>query len=153
MGKIKYGIELAKKMEVLLAKQDASVLTRIGKRLGISDFSVPGIMKQIRDNPVTTAMVAWEIGDAAQSIMDELSTDDSASTILEALQNSLKNDDSPDKALSLGTLSAYSDEMDCIDRAARAIGGMAQLLNLRRALTMDDNFYVLREQLRVLGRR
>lgn len=153
MGKLTYGIEAAKKLESILAKQDGVVLERIGKRLGISDFSVPGIMRQIRDNPVTTAMVAWEIGEAAKEIMDLVREDASASSILEALQNSMRNDDAPEKNLSLSTLGAYADEMDCLDRASRAVGGFDKLLNLKRALSMSDDFYVLREQLRVLGRR
>lgn len=134
-----------------LASGGPAVLTRVQTRLGIADAPISKIMTAVKESPVTAALVAWELGDAASEAL-KIFTDNSEEA--RALVDSLRNWDPPPKeGVSITNLAAYKEEMRAIDRAAAAVGGYDRLLNLRRVLEMDDSFFVLRAQLRALGSR
>lgn len=134
-----------------LAAGGPALLTRVQTRLGLSNAPISKIVTAVKESPVTAALVAWEIGDAASEAL-KLFTDNNEEA--KALVDSLTNwDPAPKDGVSITNLAAYKEEMRAIDQAAAAVGGFDRLLNLRRVLEMDDSFFVLRAQLRALGSR
>lgn len=132
-----------------LAAGGPSLLAKVQTRLNLPNASISTIMAAIKESPVTAALVALEIGDAAEAALDWFRSD--SEEVKSLIDGMTQFDPPPKDGVPIMNIGAYKDEMRAIDNAAAVVGGFDRLLNLKRVLEMDESFFVLRQQLRSLG--
>lgn len=124
-----------------------ALLSQIGRRLGNTSMSLDGVLKTIRNNKLTSALVAMEIGETASEVLEWIFDDDpDVKASVEGLMR--KNDPAPEASTPLSDLAKYTDEFVAIKSATSLLGGLDNLLALRRAIAMDDGVLELYVQLK-----
>lgn len=118
---------------------DAGFWTRVGRRLGLAaEASTKSrIINVVRNNKISTALLLYELGDAADGLLDEwVDLDPEIQQLIQGLH--YVNDD-PKKSTSVHDIVNYADEFEVITMAIRQFGSMSRFLAIRRAIGMPED--------------
>jgi len=112
--------------------------------------TVQNVLRAAKDNPVTTALVLYELYGIGDSILQEMmDADPEIRRMIELF------DMTPDKVedtQSVSDIVKFADEFRTIENAARRVGGLSNLLELRNALALDNQTYMLYQQVKQLAK-
>jgi hypothetical protein len=136
-------------------KPGSEALGRVVKRLGLgAGATVDTVIKAARQNPLTAAFMAYELGDVGRSIIVELS--DSYPEMVSDIEAIGYKHDEVEQETPLSDLEKYADELAILDDVSAFLGGDTNMYAFFNAVAMvkeNRNLLVLREKVRALSRR
>jgi precorrin-2 methylase len=136
-------------MSKIVAEKSAKIAARLG--IATSKVTADGLANMVRKNKVTAAFVAYELFGAGSEIVQELAAqDEQLAKIVETLGYE------PDKVSDTENvidITKFGEEFATIRDAAEAVGGLANLVSIRKALTLDEKTYQLFLQFREMSRQ
>lgn len=134
------------------AKSDPAVVDVVAKRIGVAGPNLAQkVVQAVKDNKLTAALVAYELGDVAVDLYKTLSKDDDVKAMADRYD--LKSFDPSLSSDSRHALIEQADEMRLIADAARVVGGYDRLLTLRQALFgLDEGHFRTYDAVRTLSR-
>lgn len=139
-----------KVFDKVFAKPTPVVIDVVEKTTGIKGAPQKAL-RAIKENPITAALVAWEIGSLADTAIDAATKADLKSALKDLI------DSTPDVAEMVTRYGwkfdevevsdivksmSQSDELLAISQASALMRGKENLLTLRRALMLPDSSYI-----------
>lgn len=129
---------------------NASMVSAASKRLGGTQLSAARVIQAAKDNPVSTALVLMELGSQGAEALEALRAENAEVDELIATLGYVP--DKVSQSSSVLDITQFSDEFKTIDDAADVVGGISNLLALKRALMIDPSVITLRLQVRDLAK-
>lgn len=130
---------------------NAGATAAIATRLGLKGSITPGkIAAMMKESPVTSALVLYELGDAGAELLAELTQmSEEAAKVVEGL--TFQADPAPSADVSITNIQSYQDELALIRRVANRLGiTVGDLIELKNVLDLDMRFYQLYVKLKEL---
>lgn len=135
-------ISLLGKSSSLIASKTSPLALRLG--LSSGKINAASLAKLARTNKVSAAFIAYEVFGGGSEIVEEMrQADAELLTIIETLGF---KPDVVDDSTGVQDIAKFNDEFELIAKAARAVGGMDDLLRIRQALVLPNDVYVLYAQ-------
>jgi len=152
MSKVKLLQEAAKHIGSWLGKADAATLRAASARIGanVATRGVGTVVNSAKENPVTAALLLFEMGALGSEMLDQLaSSDERVAEVVDVL-NAQKSDkvEEDDGVFDMGK---FRDEFDDISTGVGIMGSMNRLMALRRVCAMDESVLLAYVQTRELG--
>lgn len=134
------------------ASSAPAAVAKAGARIGLTGAkaTVQNVLRAAKDNPVTTALVLYEVYGLQDAILQEMM--DADPEIRRMIELFDMTADRVEDTKSAADIVMFTDEFRTIENAARRVGGFNNLMELRNALALDNKTYMLYQQVKQLAR-
>lgn len=124
-------------------------LSAVSKRIGKTVTSPAELARLAKENPMTAAMIVYEVYGVSHPLVAELLEADPSLEHVFMMSDPI---DSVAESTSVNDITKFTDEFAAITRASRQLGGFERFMTLRRALAMPDDVVELYVQFKAMAR-
>jgi hypothetical protein len=141
-------VSLLPRASSLITSKSAPLAARLG--MESAKISAKSLATMARNNKVTAAFIAYELYGAGSEIVEEMRQADA--TLADIIDQLGYTPDEVSDTESVSEIGRFSEEFATITRAADALGGLDNLVAVRKALALSNPTYQLYLQTRELSR-